>query len=183
MANPVCPTDCNADLPVVEFDKCNPEIHLSEIRRIFIAKTTAANFTNAALAGEWVTRLSETSVANDDVIRPLTVIADKPAPTLTEKEISGGRKVAINKTHIVNITIDETNASNHDFMRQIECGGEFKMWYETAGGLLFGGNEGIECRIKLDMVLARGEEHMVYTGTAEWKNRFTEEFVVSPIAQ
>lgn len=183
MANPVCPTSCNADLPVVEFDKCNPTIHLSEIRRIFVAKAIAANFTNASLASEWITRLSETSTANDDVIRPLTVIADKPAPTLAEKEISGGRKIAINKTHVVNFTIDETNAINHAMLRQLECGGEFKIWYETAGGLLFGGNEGIPCRIKADMVLARGEEHMVYNGTCEWKNRFTEEYVVSPIAQ
>ena len=182
MPNPVCQTDCDADLPVVEFDKCNPIIHLSEIRRIFIAKSIAANFTNVSLAAEWVTRLSETSIANDDVIRPLTVIADKPVPTLTEKEISGGRKISINKTHVVNITIDETSIVNHDFVRALECGGEFKMWYETAGGLLFGGNEGITCRIKLDMNLARGEEHMVYVGTAEWKNRFTEEFVNSPIA-
>lgn len=182
MANPVCLNDCDADLPVVSFDKCNPEIHLSEIRRIFVAKLTAASFTNVALAAEWVTRLSETSVANDDVIRPMTVIADKPAPTPTVKEISGGRKITINKNHIVNITIDETSAINHDMVRALECGGEFKIWYETAGGLLFGGNDGIECSISLDMVLARGDEHMVYNGTCEWKSKFTEEYVISPIA-
>ena len=183
MPNPICPTDCNADIPVVEFDRCNPEIYLSEIVRIFIAKNNTTPFTNYGQAAEWTTRLSETNTTGDDYIRPLTVIADKPQPSENLKQISGDRELVLNKTHIINWTIDETNARNHDFLRQIECGGEFKMWYETSGGKMFGGNEGITCRIKGDMILARGtEEHEVYNGTCKWKSKFTEEFVMSPIA-
>ena len=186
MANPICGTGngCVADLPPVKFDKCNPVVLLSEITRVFIAKVDAIPFTDWTEATEWVTRLSETTITGNDYIRPLTVIGDKPAPTPTTKEISGGRTKTINKVHVLNITIDDVSPENHELVRQIECGnGRFRMWYETSGGLLFGGNEGIEVDITLDMTLARGvDEHMVYNGTATWKNRFTEERTVSPIA-
>jgi hypothetical protein len=110
------------------------------------------------------------------------VIGDKPAPALVEKEISNGRRFVVRKDHTLNFLIDDATAQNHEFMRQLECGGTFKMWYETAGGLLFGGNEGISVNLTLDMVLNRGvEEHMTYQGTARWKSKFTEERVVSPI--
>lgn len=183
MPVPTCPTECNANLAPVEFDRCNPSIYLSEIRRIFVAKKDSAPFTDVSVASEWLDRLSETSTVGGDYIRPLTVIGDKPAPTATDKEISGGRKVRTNKTHIINWTVDETNTTNHEFFRELECGGEYRMWYETAGGLLFGGNEGIVARLVADMVLNRGEgEIQMYNGTAEWKSKFTEEFVQSPIA-
>ena len=184
--NPICSTGngCIADLPPVNFDKCNPKVVLSEITKLYIAKVDAAPFTNVALASEWVTRLSMTTVTGNDYIRPLTIIGDKPAPTRNIKDISGGRKKTINKTHVINVTVDESTLENHEFVRLLECGnGRYKFWYETTGGLLFGGNDGIEADLILDMVLGRGvDEHQVYNGTVEWKNIFTEEYCVSPIA-
>lgn len=177
-----CPTGCVADLPPVEYDKCNPTIVLSEIQRIFIAKSVASPFTNVDQATEWIARLSQTSTTGNDYIRALTVIGDKPVPTPNEKEISGGRKVTIDKAHVLNFAIDEANQVNHDFMRALECGGIFKVWYETEGGRLFGGNDGIEAKIKLDMLLGSGGELQKYQGAIEWDDKFTEEQVISPIA-
>lgn len=182
MANPICPTNCMSNLAVVKFDRCNPKISLSEVRRIFIAKAKAAAFTNAALAAEWTTRLSEVSVTGDDYIRPLTVIGDKPAPSKKEKEISGGRKVVMNKAHVLNFSIDEATPENHEFLRTLECNGTYRIWYETAGGLMFGGNEGIPVQISLDMVLGRGDEILAYNGVCSWDAKFTEIYVDSPIA-
>lgn len=182
MAAIICATDCSTSLPPVNFSSCAPQINLSEIGRVFIAKSNAAPFENWLSPVEWAARL-EQSGGSDDAIRTLTVIGDKPAPTGTPVSISGGRTVISNKTHVVNFTIDETTPENHEFMRALECGGQFKIWYETLGGLLFGGNDGILATIAIDMVLERGTESlMVLNGTATWKNRFTEERGISPIA-
>lgn len=194
MAEIICAVDCSTVLPIVSFDNCNPVINESEINKIFLALTVAVAFTVTTSATEWANRLSQTAVVPTsgasatpailakDLIRELTVIADKPAPTSNMREISNGRKKVTNKSHILNATIDETNASNHDFMRNLECGGRFKMWYQTKGGKLFGGVNGIECDIDANMILNRGEgEIETMALVLSWKNKFTEEFVVSPL--
>ena len=182
MPNPTCPTGCETSLAPVAFSVCAPEVNLSEIARLYIATADSAGFTDWKSPTEWAARLSNT-LTTAGKIRRLTVIADKPAPTAATRDISGGRTITSNKTHVVNFTIDETNSINHDWLRQLECGGQFKIWYETIGGLLFGGNSGIIATVTADMVVARGtEEILVYNGTATWKNRFTEERAISPIA-
>lgn len=182
MADIICDEDCESSLPTVKFSSCAPEINLAEIGRVFIAKANAAPFENWLSPVEWAARLIQTG-GSDDAIRTLTVIGDKPAPTGNTVPISGGRNYTGNKTHIVNFTIDETTQENHDFMRALECGGQFKVWYETLGGLLFGGNSGILADVVINMVLTRGVESlMTLEGTATWRSKFTEERGVSPIA-
>lgn len=183
MAAIVCPQDCTAALPPVNFDKCAPKFKKSEIVKIYIAKVTAAPIATPGTAAEWVTRLSMTDVANEDTIRPLVVTGDKPAPTSSKKRMAGGLYFNGSKKHVVNFTYDQINTANHDFMRTTECGTAYKVWYETAGGLLFGGSDGIIGTVTVDMVLEGGEEGMMqYKGTIEWEDQFTEEWVVSPIA-
>lgn len=182
MPVPTCPEDCTTPLAPVKFSDCAPEIILSEIRRIFVAKPTATAFTDVSQATEWTSRISETDVASDDAIRPLTVIADKPAAAAVVKEISNGRRFNIGKDHTLNITIDDVSPENYEFMRVAECGGKFKMWYETAGGFLYGGNEGILVDITLDDVLNRGlDEIETIAGTATWRAKFHPDRVLSPI--
>ena len=77
MSNPLCPNDCDQPLAAVEFDDCAPEINLSEIKRVFIAKGSAATFNNWAQAQEWTDRLSQRG-DDADAIRELTVIGDMP---------------------------------------------------------------------------------------------------------
>ena len=78
MANPICPTDCDAALAVLNFDDCAPAIVASEIKRIFITKSSAAPFTDWKTAAEWTTRLNQSAVTEGS-IRTLIVIGDKPA--------------------------------------------------------------------------------------------------------
>lgn len=183
MAEVICAENCETALPAVAFSDCAPEINLSEIGRVFIARANAAPFTNWLSPVEWATRLAQ-SGGSDDAIRALTVIADKPSPTNTPRQISGGREIVSTQTHVLNVTIDESNQENHDFVRAMECGGSFKVWYETLGGLLFGGNSGIQkATIRLAMVLNRGTEEIItYAGPITWKSKFTEERGISPIA-
>ena len=178
-----CPNSCETALPEVKFSKCSPNIVLSEIVRIFVGKQTTQPFNNWKDASEWTQRLSETAnTAN--AIRPLTVIADKPAGSPVVKEISNGRKYSLRKDFTVNIEIDDVSPENYEFMRITQCCGEYKLWFETAGGRLYGGNEGIDASLVLDIVLGRGKDEIEkITGTASWDDKFSPEMCVSPIAK
>lgn len=182
MPNPTCASNCDVTLPVVSFDDCNPEVSYSEIRRIFIAKKGAAPFSNWLNATEWLTRMSQTSVTGDDYIRPLTVIADKPAAASVIKEISNGRRIVIGKDHTINFTIDDVSDENYEFMRGLECGGEYRFWYETEGGKIFGGNEGFLARVDANSVLNRGRDEIeTINGVMTWRTKFSPERGTSPI--
>lgn len=173
---------CGAEeLPPVDFDHCEPEVKLSEIQRIFIGKVGGAPFTDYSNASEWDERISETDTGIN-AIRVLTVIGDKPVPTTTKKDISGGRKIITRKDHLINATVDEVTEANHAFLQDVESGKRFKMWYETAGGFMFGGNSGIDIEISGDMVLARGSgEIQLYQYQITWASPVTESRILSPI--
>lgn len=178
MANPICPTDCSALLASVKFNDCAPTIVASEIKRIFIGKADADAFTDVAVATEWTTRLAETT----GDLRELIVIGDKPAPASVVKDISNARKHIVGKDHTVNFTIDDVTPENYEFMRSTECGGKYKIWYETHGGFIYGGNEGINASIVMDDVLNRGlDEIETIAGVATWRDKFSPERAVSPI--
>jgi len=182
MPVPTCTLDCNATLPVVKFNRCAPNVVFSEIRRIFIAKLNAAPFANWKAAGEWIARMSETNVVGNDYIRALTVIGDKPAATSVVKEVSNGRRVTIGKDHTLNWTIDDVTDENYEFMRALECGGEYRFWYETEGGYMFGGNEGFTSRVDANDVLNRGRDEIeTINGVLSWRSKFHPERAISPI--
>ena len=183
MATVVCPNNCETELPEVRFSKCSPTIVLSEIVRIFLGKQSTEPFTDWKSATEWTTRLSENGTTAN-AIRPLTVIADKPAGSPVVKEISNGRKYNLRKDFTINIEIDDVSSENYEFMRVTQCGGEYKLWFETAGGRLYGGNEGIDASLVLDNVLGRGKDEIEkITGTASWDDKFSPEMCTSPIAK
>lgn len=194
MALPTCPVDCSTNLPVVAFDNCNPNAVASEINKIYLAKPSAASFTDFGDPEEWAMRLSETNVVPGapgnttpagDLIRPLTVIGDRPAPASVIKDLSNQRKKLIRKDFTINFTIDEITPENLEMQRASECGSLIKFWYSIQGGLLFGGNDGIEnAELTMDLVLARGTEEIVAINcTLTWRGKFTEESVENPIAE
>lgn len=173
---------CGAEtLPEVDFNFCEPDIKLSEIQRVFIGKIGSEPFNDWTQAEEWTERMSESSTSIN-AIRPLTVIGDKPAPAATKKEISNARKINTRKDHTLNFTVDEVTATNHEFLQGVEGGKRFRLWYETAGGLMFGGNNGIPVELTGDMVLKRGAgEIMGYEYVATWISPTTESRCDSPI--
>lgn len=176
-----CPDDCDFTMPTVSFAECNPEVNLSQIAKIYITKQTATSLSDWTDPAAWAERLSDTDTATNK-IRPLTVIGDKPSPETTERTISGGRIVVTDKKHTLNFDIDESNATNHGFARGTKCVKQVKMWYETIGGLLFGGNDGIDATFKVDMVLSRTEGDIIlYSGQLKWTALDLEERITSPI--
>lgn len=183
MPTPICPDDCSAVLPQTDFSDCAPVILLSEIEKIYVGKGDTNPFADWTTANEWTTRLSQTST-EADVIRPLTVIADKPAAAPVNKDISNGRTIVIGKDHTLNVTIDDVSDANYEFMRSVECGtATYRIWYQTKGGMLYGGNAGIEAKLLLNNVLARGKDSIdEIAGTITWREKFHPERVISPIA-
>lgn len=182
---PICPTGCSTALdalPVFEFSDCAPKINAAEIRYIYIG-IPGNPFTDVKTSTEWTARLATTNVSNTKIVR-MTVLADKPRPTGTVKEISGGRKVTLTRDHVINAQVDEVNAVNHEAFRKMECGGiTLPIWYQTAGGQLFGGNTGISVSFDPGMVISRSSgDSIVWDLALTWKARFTEEMTVSPIA-
>jgi hypothetical protein len=180
--NPVCSASCNSTIAKVKFSHCAPEVVFSEIRRMFLAKDNAASFANWQNATEWLNRVDNDNVTGDDYIRVFTVIADKPAPSSVRKDISNGRKITIGKDHVLNFTIDDVSQENYDWMRSTECGGRYKLWYETSGGFMYGGNDGIPVDLDVNDILNRGTEEIeTLAGIAAWRNKFSPERVASAI--
>jgi len=191
---PICPVDCSTNLPVVAFDNCNPNAVASEINKLYFKKPSGAPMADWTDPLEWGKRLSETNTVPGaptnttpvgDLIRPLTVIGDRPAPASVVKELSNQRRKNIRKDFTINFTIDEITPENLEFQRASECGSLIDFWYGIQGGLLFGGDTGIQnATLVMDLVLARGTEEVVaINGTLTWRGKFTEEGIENPIAE
>lgn len=180
-----CPAGCAdaaAAIPLFKFDECAPETNGGEIQKIYLAKV-GSPFTDISSAAEWTARLSALASAATK-LSVMHVIADKPKPTGTAKDISLGRKVTLSKEHVINASVDETTIENHlAFSKMAECGGTYLMWYETSGGLAFGGNKGIKVSIEAGMVIPRAKgDSITWELTLTWSSRSTEGRVISPIA-
>lgn len=180
----ICPIDCNSEVPIVDFSLCAPETNNGQVEIVYLTNIgyPLSDWNNLS---EWNSRLSNTSTA-PDAIRTLNVIGDKPLPESQIKIISRNRRVVGNSVHTLNLRIDETNQINHDFIRGLQCGGNYLIWYQDSNGNLFGGqvgSDGIVAFINLGMVIPESRDELeVYQGTAIWDAKFTEDRTDSPMA-
>lgn len=177
---PECPENCESELPVVEFSECAPETNAAQIRNLYM--TNPGNpFTDWNDPSEWAARVDNSST-NADAIRQLIVIASKPRPEKTEKKISHSRIINGKKNHVVNVKIDETNQTNYEMLRKLECGGTKSMWYETEK-YMYGGNDGIDASFNLDDVIEEDETALEqFEGEMKWTAAFHPERIPSPLA-
>lgn len=175
-----CPTDCSTWLPAVEFDDCNPAVDFGEITHIYVTGLGhgLVDWTDTA---EWASRLDDTTMGTDTHIRTLIVKADKPPAESTEYEISNCRTFWGDKKHTVNFDIDETNITNYDFMRQLECGGQFTIWYGTPN-YMYGGTHGIDVGMSMNDNITRGcRELNLISGTVKWNAKHHPEKIENPL--
>ena len=180
--NPTCPTDCTNTLPALDFNYCAPENIFGEIQKIYIAPGDATAFIDVEDLAEWTARLSNITLGDINIIRWMDVIASKDAPEYTELELSLDRKRLSYKTHKISFKADDVSQSNYDFMRQLECGGYFKIWYSVSGGKMFGGNDGILASITADFIIPEtNDELATIQGMIEWKSKFSPEMTDDPM--
>lgn len=179
---PTCPDDCAGSLPEVSFNECAPEVYFGEISKIYVAKSDSADFSDVEDLAEWTTRLSQDST-DPDVIRELTVIAELPEPEVTEQAISSDRTIVGYRQFVINGEIDENNDVNYNFMLNLQCNLSHKIWYETADGILYGGNEGIQVTIRAHEFIPRARTDVKkIMFVIKWKSKFSPLRCVSPNA-
>lgn len=175
-----CPTNCASLLPPVKFSKCAPNVVSSEIRHIIIGRLEAEPFTNWALKAEWDARLSETST-DPNALRLLTVRGNKPAAASVVAEVSDWRRKNLGKDHTINFIVDDVTDENYEFMRAMECGGEFRFWYTTHGGYTYGGNEGFIGELDYNDQLDEGREAFEQlVGVITGRSKFSPERIKQP---
>lgn len=171
---PVCPEGCEAALPEVEFDACNPDVHFGQVSDVFIT-----NFGNPMDdvndPAEWTTRLALPSNDPERIVQ-LQGIGDKPAAEENVLEISKGRKVSGLKNHTVNFRIDEVSDKNYEMMRKFECQKLVLAWYKTFEGKLYGGNNGVHkpgVMISFNHVIPEDASALeTLQGTITWRSSF-----------
>ena len=177
---PPCPTDCTGSVQSVSFNECAPETHYGEISKVYLGPSDLADFADVTSLAEWVGKLADTG---DDMIRTLIGMGDKPEPEQTETPISGDRIVFGYKKFLFNFDVDETNETNYNFMAMAECGGKFKVWYETSDGILYGGNAGLEVSVKVNEIIPRERTGVVkHIYRFSWQSKQHPYRCVSPMA-
>lgn len=154
---PACPTDCSTvDLPTVDFPSCVEAIYeeLSEICGIYIVGESSTTPGEPQVKpGDWTTLAAWEAVLGQtgtDKIRYLVGMGDLPEPEQTVRTLSKKRKKLGNKIFTLNFDVDDINDTNREFIRAMECGKTVFLWFETLGGALYGGENGI----KADVVAA-----------------------------
>lgn len=169
-----CPEGCEAELPEVSFDLCNPDVHFGQISDLFLTNV-GYPLTDENDPTEWAARLALINT-NPAKIVQLFGIGDKPAAEGSDIEISKGRKVSGPKNHTVNFTIDEVSDPNYNMMRTFECNKSVLVWYKTFEGKLYGGRYGVKtsgASIKFNHVIPQSASELeTLVGTVSWKNKF-----------
>lgn len=181
--SPTCPSGCTGPLPVNDFDFCKSEVHTGEIELLYVAAPDAECFTDLTAIGEWNARLSETSL-DPDAIRRFRVVGSMPASSQEAIDISLGQKYYSEKEFTLNIELEDITASNYEFFRTVgECNQEVKIWWQTAGGDLWGGNCGVDASVSSNIQVEVGQQsiHKLII-TVTWKYKYSPDRTTSPLA-
>jgi len=188
---PSCPEDCDSFvMPSVNFADCVDSVteEESEISELFLDTPVddgSGNITAANGPGDWTSASSWASAIQQSGsgVRHLIGIGDKGPGEQSERTISRGRTKYGSKTFTVNFSIDDVTTENYELIRSLECGIDVIFWYQTKGGYLYGGTEGIKGTAKADWDLQRGDG--TYANgviTITWKAGCNPQRIVSPIA-
>lgn len=189
---PSCPEDCgDFDFPAVEFADC-VDSHTeeeSEISEAFMtvplddgngnitAKGGPADWTSAA---SWTSAIDQTGTGK---VRHLTTVGSKGEAEQESRTISRGRIKYGPKTFSVQLKIDDVTDLNYELIRNLECGVDVVFWYQTIGGYLYGGSNGIKATATADWILEEGTGSFAYgIITLTWQARCNPQRIVSPIA-
>jgi hypothetical protein len=178
---PTCPNGCTEN-PATERNLCAPEVHYGEIVKLYIASAEASDFSNVEDLAEWTPRLVNVGIGPDD-IRTLSVRADMPSPETSPITISEDRTVTGFRAFSIPFDVDETGDINYEWMLSMQCGFKNKVWFETADGMLYGGNDGITGSFTVDHNIPRERTaQATISGTFNWKALRAPLRCLSPLA-
>ena len=152
-----CPTGCDNNVPVISMDECNPLVDFSEVDKLYLTAryNPLDDWTDA---GEWLGRIDDSAVLSS-TIRELWVSGELPEPERTSTEIDNERDVWSPMKFTMPLEVFETNLTNYDFTRILQCGGLFLAWF-GAGENIYGGTDGIEVNIKASHIITKGAKEL-----------------------
>lgn len=175
-----CPSTCSDPMPPVSFSLCNPTTNQGEIEQILY--TNVGNpLTDETDPTEWATRLGLADSSASKIHR-MYLKGEKPEAEGEDVLIDRNVKVSVLKTHRLTGEIYQTNATNYEAMRKMECPRKYLIWYITSGGLLYGGNTGIEANMKMKEVIPNDRRQLIkFNVSADWESRISPCRTTSPI--
>lgn len=177
----ICATDCSSTLPIVEFSECAPVLLQAQVSDIYLAND-GYPLTDWTDLDEWTTRISNSST-DANAIRVLTVIASIADPTVTEKKISHRRTIFSPQEFTITGGIDDNSDTNYDFMRATGCNRQYRMWYATLGGKLYGGLTGILTNLRMwETIPEPEEEYATLRLQLKWRATFAPLRIDNPMA-
>lgn len=143
-----CPSACGATLnygALPSDPNCVSVPPLSEISDIYIQPTGAtAPFSMTGSTATAVSGAIDNTVTDNSKTKHLVVIGTQGDPEETEYNGPKGTIVISKRRYTIEARVPITSQSLYDFLRQIQCNNlNFKFWFATRGGYLFGPEAGI----------------------------------------
>ena len=175
---PTCPVDCSSIALSPSFSECAPETNVGEITKLYLQALDGACFDDVEDLAEWTADL-----ASGDVVE-FTVWGEMPEGEETEIPISGDRIAKGRTTFVLNLEVDETNNTNYEIARTLSgCTVKYNVWWETAGGKIYGGDCGVEATVMAKFITPkeRTEIEKILINV-KWRDRFLPERADSPMA-
>lgn len=145
-----CPTDCEAQLPVLAFNECAPELRDNAVAYILLARPDQP-FANIEDPAEHTDRTSNTSTASN-AVRRLKVLGSYNIEFGEARPVGRDTYFAKN-TGTVNALIYDNTDENYEFIRSLGCNTKFLVWLIGFDGYIRGGNDGIQ-------VVLQGRENL-----------------------
>ena len=143
--------DCNGGLPNVVIPNCGDVDFGQSIVKIFVAKMEATGFldeTTLATQSAWATRLAypTSGATNTDRIVAIGDLHNglKPAAENETEQAPYGGDELITRKHTVTFEIKRWNKALVDSVNQLRCFDDYRVWFLTNTGYLFGGVSGYE---------------------------------------
>ena len=171
---------CDSELLPVLFDECNPSLAYNQILYVYIANDgyPLTNWTDPA---EWASRISADST-DLNAIRRVKLIGTLDVEEGDQTPIPGGFAYG-KQTFNFTGQIYDNNDINYTFMRSTGCNRQYRMWYETVDGKLYGGNEGIQTILKgREPITDDPDTFRVIEIVASWTSILAPLRIPSPIA-
>jgi len=141
--------NCDSAIGTVTIPNCGDVDFGQKIVKIFVGKTDAADFADTtALATQsvWQTRLSSTGSTAANF---LVAVGDlhnglKPAAETETQEAPYGGDELVARKHSVTFEIRRWNTTLVTSINNLRCRDQYKVWFLTNTGYLFGGITGFE---------------------------------------
>jgi hypothetical protein len=174
-----CPTGCQNDVPAISMDECNPSVDFSEVDKLYMTalNNPLSDWTDAA---EWATRI-DNSGTNADDIREWWVSGELPEPERNVTEIDNERDVSSPMKFTMTLQVYETNLTNYDAVRFLQCETKVLIWY-SAGENLYGSTDGIEANIIASHHITKGpREANIIQLLVTWDAAHNPERITNPL--